>query len=235
MDSALVPELRNTDGDPLTFVTLHSDLVCPPREAFDGLKGLAVDATEAQLLHEAEFDRRDQIRSVSFPWQAPGNAAHKSWSSTTLGHISIDGARLEVEVNSEQRATQLRKEIELRLGAKARFQRTVGQSPERMLEQSASRRGTAADRRAREEQEELRRRPEVQAALRGMAEEHWKAWFDQPIPAIDNRTPKQASRTAAGRERLAALFDEYAFHDRGRPAGDPFRADVPAIRRRHGL
>ncbi len=85
--------MRNTDGDPLSFHKLVFEIESP-RAAFDALKDLALDANDAELLAEAEFDRHEALRRVQFSWKTRGNPVNKSWDNTVLGNLTIDGARL---------------------------------------------------------------------------------------------------------------------------------------------
>ena len=39
-----------------------------------------------------------------------------------------------------------------------------------------------------------------------IATQHWQDWFDIRIPALANKTPREAARTKEGRERLEALL-----------------------------
>lgn len=66
-----------------------------------------------------------------------------------------------------------------------------------------------------------------------MAQRHWDAWIDTKVPALGNRTPRQAARTAQGRERLAALLSDFArMAERGPTA---VRPDIEGLRRVLGL
>ena len=47
---------------------------------------------------------------------------------------------------------------------------------------------------------------ELQALQEAMMREHWEAWLDTRVPALGNKTPRQAARTPSGRERLEALL-----------------------------
>jgi hypothetical protein len=51
--------------------------------------------------------------------------------------------------------------------------------------------------------------PELQAIQEEMIREQWEGWLDTRVPALGNKTPRQAARTAPGRERLAALLAEF--------------------------
>lgn len=65
------------------------------------------------------------------------------------------------------------------------------------------------DRLADIEHDRLQQKPEVQAFLRQQNERHWESWLDTRVPALGNRTPRQAARTPEGRERLDALLAEF--------------------------
>lgn len=66
-----------------------------------------------------------------------------------------------------------------------------------------------------------------------MAQKYWDAWVDTKVPALGNRTPRQAAKTARGRERLAALLADFARTAERSPS--VVGADVEALRRRLGL
>lgn len=203
-------ELRNTDGDPLAFHTLRFRLHCSPQEAFQSLKSLAWNRQAEDLLAGAEFDRTGQLRAIEFPWCVEGNPVHKSWDNTILGHFSIKQERLKVEVNSEPRAERVCAEIRARLGDRAVLQQKVAKSVEELMEASRSKPETASDRRRRDQDEEFARLPKVQELVRQMTEQHWQAWLDTEIPALKGQTPREAAKTARGRELLEALLDDYA-------------------------
>lgn len=59
---------------------------------------------------------------------------------------------------------------------------------------------------ARKQSEELQAIPEIQEQLQKMAEQHWKAWLDTPLPALKEQTPNEAAKTTLGRERVEALL-----------------------------
>ena len=53
-----------------------------------------------------------------------------------------------------------------------------------------------------------------------MLRAHWQNWVDQEIPALGYKTPKQAVRSADGREAVEALLQDAE----RTAAGDPVRA-----------
>ena len=197
------PELRNTDDDPLLFHKLIYD-IDSPQTAFDALKTLALDATDAELLAGAEHDAHGLLRKIEFSWLQRGNKQHKDWNNTIIGNIRIDGDTLTVEVNSEKRANKFKTQAKNLLGPNARYRTAVIESPEAMLARGAP--GKTEQQRA--EQEALESNPDVQAALAEHLEAHYNNWLDTKIPMLGNKTPRQAVKTPDGRELVEALLTQ---------------------------
>jgi hypothetical protein len=230
------PRVTNTDGDEMAPTRLVYDLRCSCEEAFQALWTLAEGHERSELLRDAERDGKGTLRAVEFNWVREGaNASNPAWSNTILGRISIDEGTMEVEVNSRERADRIREEIDERLGGKAVFRHAVMESIEKMMEEAAemSRAGSDQDPGPTEdgEHEDL---PEVREAVAKMAARHWEGWFEHPIPALENRTPRDAVKTAEGRELLEALLADYARKNRMQP-GSPWNPDIEALRRELGL
>jgi hypothetical protein len=61
----------------------------------------------------------------------------------------------------------------------------------------------------------------------------WDAWIDTKVPALGNRTPRQAAKTPKGRERLEALLSDFARSAEQRSS--TFEPDLGDLRRRLGL
>lgn len=68
-----------------------------------------------------------------------------------------------------------------------------------------------------EETQALMALPEVQAQLRELAAQYWTDWLDTELPALKGQTPRQASTTPVGRQRLEALLADFS----GSRSGDP--------------
>jgi hypothetical protein len=68
--------------------------------------------------------------------------------------------------------------------------------------------------------------PDVEAELlHKYYEDHYRAWVDQPVPALDNLTPRHAAQDQRRRPKLITLLKEFenrAAHDakEGRPSYD---------------
>jgi hypothetical protein len=227
-----MPELRNTDGDRLEFTTLFYRLRCAPQVAFDRLKPLArVAKRDAErLLADAERNERGELKSVTFSWSKRGNRMHHEWDNTALGTIAIDGERLQIDVNSRRRARRIEHEIARRLADDAVLESRTAEPVEELLEK---RRTSPRDRLADREQEQLQQQPEVQEYLRQQGERHWEAWLDTRLPALGNRTPRQAARSPDGRERLEALLAQFAWQVSRSP--NEMSPDIEMLRAKLGL
>ncbi|RLJ21245.1 hypothetical protein DJ030_00630 [bacterium endosymbiont of Escarpia laminata] len=225
-----LPQLQNTDGDPLQLTKLYYTLKCTPREALDALATLSM-ADVDEFIREGTFDKQGELLSMEFPWLKKGNKQHVGWDNTVMGHITIEGGQLTIDVNSQQRTDAIKRKITRRLGKRAVFRNAVIQSTEKMLEEMQNNPATS-QRPDSQESEELMALPEVQEKIREMASQHWKAWLDTSLPALKGQTPREAAKTSSGRERLEALLLQFESRE-GEP--QPFDPDVDALRQSLGL
>jgi hypothetical protein len=203
-----LPQLCNTDGDPLEFHHLIFE-VSSAQEAFDRLCDLCVTAGPDELLAGAKRDSTGRILRIKFSWDRLGHKADLAMPSTLLGRIVIDGTRLTAEVNSARRAETLRLEIDSRLGSKARFRLDEIQDVRSMMREAHS---ESQGKTTSAEQEEMMQHPEMRAHLSEIIGRHWEAWIDQEIPALAGKTPKEAVQTPDGREAVEALLKDAERH-----------------------
>ncbi len=229
-----LPELHNTDGDPLVPHRLSFDIDSAD-EAFAALKHLAFEQDETELLHEAERETDGRLQRVSFGWLGRGNAMNPGMENTLLGHIEIDGRRLHCEVNSEKRAAAFRELVEKALGEAARIRPTAITPLEPQLADALARRRSGdAPAPARSEHDELMQIPEVREQLHAMIAAHYEKWIDEKLPALAGRTPREAMRSKAGREQVETLVQQIEYDGtRMNPPLDP--AIVQMLRSRLGL
>lgn len=87
------------------------------------------------------------------------------------------------------------------------------EAPERALERAQ----------ARPRPEEPSVPPEVQAQVaREFMEQHYRTWPDQPLPALGDRTPREAAALESARPRLISLLKQMeVMAERDRRAGRP--------------
>jgi len=142
-----------------------------------------------------------------------------------------------VEVNSDERAAVIRQLIEERLANDATFQKTLSEPlPPLESVESQLAAGLANDTEATANLLSVLDdpSPELLASLAERNRQHWEAWFDDPIPALADMTPREAAQTERGRDLLESLLCEYE----SRQAVEPdnlFTADIAALRRELGL
>jgi hypothetical protein len=217
------PRLTNTDGDPLVLHTLtfHTGSA---HAAFEALAPLAKGASKKDLLEGAKLDDDGTLLSVEIQWLKKGNRMHRDWDNTILGHITISGQSLVVEVNSEKRAERIRVEIERRLGILVTHRKTVTQPPEAML-------GKAERKRSKGASEELSAEPELDQQMREEVQRQFENWIFQKVPALGGRTPLEAVADPDGKEMVEALLLEWERQSEKIAGPGLFHPDINAIRR----
>jgi len=128
-----MPELHNTDGDKLQLIELHYQIGCSVIDTFEALKTLSlIPADDLRL--DGHYDSSGELISIDFTWMEKGNKQHSGWNNTVKGHLSLKKEKLVIEVNSQQRAEQIKRKISRRLGKKAIFKNDVYQSTEKLME-----------------------------------------------------------------------------------------------------
>lgn len=208
-----MPQMHNTDGDPLELQRLIFD-VDSPQAAFDALAHLAFETTPQDLLEDATRDADGALRAVEFDWAKAGNSKHAEWTNTILGHIKIDGTRLTLRVNSAKRAQEGRRLVEGALGSHVRHRATEIDSTEKMLEEARAERLAGGKLERDPEHEALMAHPQVREQLQNMMSAHFEKWVDSELPALGGLTPVEAIRTPAGKEKVAALLLDAERHAR---------------------
>jgi hypothetical protein len=201
------PRLANTDGDPLRLTTLIYELKTSVDNAYEKLAPLAKVHGEDHI-GEIARDESGSITSAVLSWAKAGNRQHKDWDNTILGRLALEAGRLTAEVNSARRAGRLKREIAKRLADAAILVDTKVVDPSEALAERQRERGSGARTEPPHETP-----PELRAVEDELIRRHWKAWLDTRVPALGNKTPRQAARSAGGRERLEALLAEFAAHD----------------------
>ena len=225
-----MPTLLNTDGDPLEMTTMTYELGVATAEAFDRLRPLATLRGETHVDDE-RYDAAGRIDTAVLTWLKAGNRKHKDWDNTTLGTLRLDGTRLVIEVNSARRRERIAKEISKRFGSRATLVETKTTDIVTELQERRASGGETAEPMTFASEPE--RTPEIQALEAELMQRHWDAWIDTKVPALGNRTPRQAAKTPKGRERLEALLSDFARSAEQRSSS--FEPDLGDLRRRLGL
>jgi len=230
--SPLPTVLHNSDGDPLQLTTLYYDLNCTPLEALTALASLSLVESAAELEQTGKLDQHGKLVSGAVTWRKKGSERHDNQDGGVLGDIVIDGAELSVYVNSQPRAYTIRRKIERRIGHRAQFREQDIVPVEDMLEETENKLADAQAKADGQHDNELAVLPEMQETLKEMAAQHWESWLDKPSPALRYDTPREAVKTATGRERLEALFWDYEWR---LVRGDALDPDIPQLKKTLGM
>jgi hypothetical protein len=194
------PMMCNTDGDPLEFQKLEWRLEIPLEEAIDPLLSLTLD-TKEEVMSTAKKDGPGTLTWVEIHWAKKGNKSNKGMENTLLSRMELVPGKLTAEVNSQKRASKLKKEIEKRLGDGAFFEKAVIESFEGKM-RAAQAKGPSMPSEPKDPEEEAA----MEEALVEMQKRHWKTWIDEPLPALNGLTPKNAVKTKEGKELVEALL-----------------------------
>jgi hypothetical protein len=201
-----IPELANTDGEAMVLTRLSFD-VCDQAAlacALDGAEGRGIS------------------RSGEGTWGWTGKNA--AGGDVSLGRFELAGGRLRVEVNSVERGARARNLLEELAGQALVHHATTHEDLRRKLKEAMSARALG---KAEEAAPSPAIDPDLAEAL--VAEHysrHYRAWIDEPIPALDGQTPRQAAKSSASRARVEDLLRELegAYEQAlkaGQPAYDP--------------
>ncbi len=205
----VMPELENTDGDPLLLTVDH--FAFPTGER-------AVIASALANLPGAEPDG-----DGGFAFLTPGNALQKSWEKTVVGQVRLGARSLRIETNSVRRADDLRARVENALGDRITHRAREHSDPVAPPVRNAPRAGGPVG----------LQRPELVQAVRDFKANHYATWVDTPIPALDDATPRDAVRTKSGRKRVELLLTEMESMEARVPEAE--RYDFDELRRALGI
>jgi tetratricopeptide (TPR) repeat protein len=196
------PTLTNTEGDPLAICEATMRVGAPDAvmAALDDTYD-RVDGQEPQWLEHVNRHGMPQIRAV----------------------LVLDGDMLRVETNSERRMDRV-------LATVRRLDPTMtvltnSRRPVRDISEVAE----LAKQMPLDDGDTLDPDdPEVAAALEEFILEYETKWLDEPIPALDGHTPRQAADDPTRRGDLVKLLDTF-------PTGDAARGGMDADRLRVAL
>ena len=232
------PRLGNTDGDPFVPQKLYFDLKSAD-QAFHGLKDLAKGA-ESDLLEDATV-KDGLVIKAEIPWNGGTKEARKRHGgSILLGLIKIDENRLIVEVNSDRRAKRIRTLIKKRIDDNATYKTTLIEPIESLVQELWDTKAAGSSGLSlktifkNDDDSDLRVSDDsdanLQELMQQIARQYWETWFDLPVPALNDMTPRDAAKTEEGRELLESLLLLYE-HNKNNSPDNITNPDIPALRR----
>jgi hypothetical protein len=237
------PQLMNSDNDPLLPQKVHFDVESADA-AFHALKDLAEGHSEDELLSDATV-ADGLIVKAEISWLGGTKEARKRLGGPVLlGTINIDRSKLIISVNSTKRAKKILRLVEKRLGTEAVYKTTLIEPIEPEVERMWAAAASGSSKPAAEGRAQGIERTgvisladlpaEARLKLEETARQHWVTWFDLPVPALNNMTPREAAKTEEGRELLESLLLDYERHDDA-DNENLMRPDIPELRRKLGM
>lgn len=219
------PEIRNTDNELFQFCQVHFKIKTAPEEALKKLLPLTMSNDPEDFLEEAEKDDQGNVRRIELSWIRKDNKKMKGWNNPIMGNIVIDGNKMTIDVNSQERAEKVRGIIQDLFKEEATYQSTVIEDIEKTI---------SSPQKSSPKVQSLNHLPEVQEQLRRMAEQQWHHWLDEPLPSLKGKTPRKAVLTADGKEKVEALLMNFEAHN-DLKKGDPMNPDISYLKNQLGL
>jgi hypothetical protein len=174
------PKLANRDGQPLIF----------SKALFEIDDGSAV----LEKLRSLEVLEEDD--AGTFLWLRKGA---ESDSGIILGTVRLQKRSLNLECNSRERLEEGKTLLREALGASLRYKADTFQDAYKaMKEHPPSPRKT---------QSQIPREVELQLYDKFMRK-HYEKWIDEKIPALGNKSPREAVKKPSGKEKLVDLLKE---------------------------
>jgi hypothetical protein len=213
---APTPELANTDGDPLEFMTLHYRIVP------------AASLTDVVAALSRVSDLRPEDDGAHWTLFAPEPLSPKAGrrkrpadpdaGRTVHASLSLEDGVLKALVNSEARARRLRNLLDPALEGLVREPLVERVTPEQAMAAHGAT-GTPTPPRMPEgvDPEELR------AALHQMLDRQYSKTLGEPVPMLGGKTPRQAARSKKGRQAVANWLKTLELTSARLPADDPMR------------
>jgi hypothetical protein len=208
----LPSQLQNTDGEAFLLTTDHFELAPGARSE------VASRLAALEGVRPPEPDEDDPV----YDFLRPGNRVHASWENNVIGQARLSDASLRLETNSRERADALRRRVEEACGDLLRHRAREHSDPL-----------SPAVRASAPELPTEPPPPEVARLLLEFKERHYATWPDEPLPALSGKTPRQAVRTAQGRDAVDVLLKEIENHERRWEGAGAF--DFSRLRRELGL
>jgi hypothetical protein len=198
--------LVNTDGDPLEFRKLHFELKLSPADAVQILATLTHLETAEEIIA-----RGGDAGAYDIAWTVRGARRAKKVATdrTIFGQIRVSAGQVVASVHSARRETEVRQRIEKQRKGSVRYRATAIESMEAAMRAAETRSQLGPP------QPDLNQNPEIRAILAEHVRLHYERWLDDKIPALGNRTPREAARDPDLREVLEGLLLDFERRDSG--------------------
>ena len=208
-----LPQVTNSDGEPLAFITLHFPLLpdTTPEALRDVLGTVPSLGRRATAFGTGWKMGHPQPTQAARRREATRLITTMDDGARVLGNIEITPKAVTLSVNSERRAERGRALLEPALRGLVRAPLIERQELEQALAETRDK-PTPPSGLSREDDPAI-----VQQNL----DAHYRQTLDQPIPLLGNVSPRQAVGTPRGREKVAAWLKMLENNGLRRPEDDP--------------
>ena len=147
---------------------------------------------------------------------------------TVLGNISLGDKRLVLSCFSAERLAAGRKLLEDCCGDAINHVADSKESVDRWLKEPKKEASTPKT------GKKLPRATE-RKLLAGLMDKHYQRWLDEPLPALEGQTPRQAVKNKRGRAKVIALLKDFENRDEHRKTQGDMTYDVNKLKSTLGL
>ena len=195
------PQIQNTDGDPLEPKILRFRYQDASIEDMaDQIFAKLPKGEQNPPVEMGAKDATGKVTELIVPYirrpTEPG-----STDTVLVAFFKVRNGEVEVEVNSANRAEEIRKLVKKQLSDTLTFVEEVAGSKVGSNPPGATTIDPAS------------MPPEIREALTGHMEKLQEQWLDTPIPALGGKTPKEAAQDPKTRPQLEALLDGFAIRE----------------------
>lgn len=229
---APMPQMHNTDGDPME----------PHRDEFT-LNAPAAEVVRLLAAVPGAQPPEREGRNTVIVVTAPSAAGSVMPGDTVIGRLVVTPKRMRAETNSVKRANALRAAVEAAAGDQVTFRLRVAEDFASMFEELAATSGALPGEDVpgmpgpafSSLDDPANLPPEVRAALEEMAQQEQVRWPDYELPALDGMTAREAAQDRRMRPRLVRLLKDMEARSASAPHGNVMALDVARLRKELGL
>jgi hypothetical protein len=216
------------------YFGLRERMLAPPIMVNNNDEAIVLHNIEYQLLCSSAY-AQEKLASLNKlePHKAWGNAhcADEQLSTGTIhwlekingqyiscALLTLTDDRLVINVNSDERASAIKRKITRRLGKQALLMSDERSDMDTLQDLALSTNVSDGNDAS----------PDQLAQLAQLEHEflqqYYRDWLDKPVPALGNQTPRQTSKSEQGREKLSLLLND--FERNGQAPVDWLRAQL---------
>jgi len=187
---AAKPKLVNFDGEELIFSEAHYEVIDIEKtlSKLDSIKGLEP--------MDISRNKKGQITKAEYGWSRTGESIR---NDVSLGTLQVEKKGLTVCCNSKERLEKMKKILARNCKGSLRYKITTHQDVISAMNETKKK---PISRPKGEIPIEVQKQ-----IIEEFQSEYRRDWLDSSIPALDDLTPRQASKTKKGRRLLEELLN----------------------------